>query len=124
MNQVQKRQIECDIEPVTIPDSILAEIYEDLGKEEVSDEELEEYIWELQSEYNGKIVPQEIAEFLISYHLNEISPQGGYPKYVELPFELEDRSFTVACYFWARDVCEKYADPYIIGWENFKEESE
>lgn len=117
-------KMECDIDDVEIPESVLKIFKDWLGEKTYTKEEQEdcledillEFYWNKLDECNGKLVDRELAEFLMLVNQNRIPFDGGYPKYGDANFEVEGRKFTAISFFW--DSLEKSEEPYVMVYEN------
>ena len=111
--------MKCDIDDVELPESVIKLVYEWLGDETITEENLQDtlqnFFMEKLVECNGKLVDRELAEFLMLVESNTIPEMGGYPKYNEAIFEIEGRKSTAITFFW--DTLEKFEDPFIMVYE-------
>ena len=74
---------------------------------ELFQDRFEDFMIEYIEEKDGKLIPKEDAEFLVSYYTGMVPFGGGYPVERRITFEGEGEKYTVIAFGWTSELDEK-----------------
>lgn len=90
-----------------VPEVLLKDIKELWGLEGPIDPDyIENEILDrhLRDGVDGQLVPQEVAEFYVSWIYHNVPFYGGYPRIRELEIEVDGRTIVFKAFFWTGEV--------------------